>query len=90
MNNVEFIVANAYGESRASPVFTKRAVEFRYMKAWMAHYGRVLTNEDFDWAIAERFGGGCEYEWPYADDDPNGIQTDEQKLAKWNSRHTPN
>lgn len=79
------ILKNAYGEARSRPIFTKRAVEFNYLNKWCAHYGRTLTDGDFDWAIAERFGGGFEYEWPREDDDPKGVQTREQRAAKWNN-----
>lgn len=63
MDNVAFIEKFAYGNNAHHPNSSKRSKEFSMLKAWCAHHGRTLSDTEFDTALANRFGGGCEIEW---------------------------
>jgi hypothetical protein len=56
-------LAAQYGSRQNHPVYGSRSQEFRTCKALAEHWGRELTEQDFDEAIAIRFGGGVEFEW---------------------------
>lgn len=45
------------------PLHLRRSLEKNIMDAYAEHYGIVVSDEDFDWAMAIRFGGGLEMEW---------------------------
>ena len=47
------------------PLSESRSEEYESLRGLAdRHYEFNLTTGDFDAAIAARFGGGCEFEWP--------------------------
>ena len=59
--NIKFVV-RAY-ENAHRPLHSSRLDEYRAVAGYAERYGRNLTEEEFDWAIAIKFGDGLEYEW---------------------------
>lgn len=63
MDNPTFIEQNLYGPGAHQPMYYSRQRELKGVREWAKHYGREITESEFDTAIANRFGDGCEYEW---------------------------
>lgn len=61
MTNTEAIVAHYEGAHR--PLYHSRSKELAVLIEYHSHWGRTITEADFDEAIAILFGDGCEYEW---------------------------
>lgn len=57
-------VISRYPTLANHPMLPSRKEEFSKLKQLAERYSIELTMEDFDAGIAERFGHGCEYEWP--------------------------
>lgn len=64
-STVEWVVRQ-YPAQANHPMFASRQEEFNKVRGLAKHYGIDLTLEDFEAGVAERFGDGCEYEWPRA------------------------
>lgn len=45
------------------PFYLRRSMEKNMIDAYSEHYGITVSDEDFDWGMAIRFGGGMELEW---------------------------
>lgn len=61
MDNIEFIISSY--EKANHPLFNSRSKEFQAVSGYCAAYGHTITDSEFDTALAERFGDGCELEW---------------------------
>jgi len=61
--NVQWIISRYPGLANR-PLSAVREHEFAVIRDTGERYGLTITEEDFDIAIAERFGDGMEYEWP--------------------------
>lgn len=57
-----FIINECYQNLAGHPMVSERAREFKAVSGYAARYGYLVTEIDFDIAIAERFNDGCEYE----------------------------
>lgn len=55
-------VATRY-ERANHPFYPRRSLEKNIIDVYAEHYGIIVSDEDFDWAMAIRFGGGMEMEW---------------------------
>jgi hypothetical protein len=64
--NVEFIVGG-YSILANAPMFFSRSRELSAIRDNAAIHGIYdISESDFDFAIAQRFGGGASYEFPTA------------------------
>lgn len=56
-------IAGIYGNLANHPFHSQRDKELAVVREYALAYGRSVDEVDFDNAIADRFGDGCEYEW---------------------------
>lgn len=61
--NVTWVISRYPGLAN-HPLSSVREHEYRVIEETGRRYGREITMDEFDLAIAERFGEGMEYEWP--------------------------
>ncbi|ONK13244.1 hypothetical protein [Streptomyces sp. MP131-18] len=59
-NHAQWVAAQY--EQASHPLFPSRSDEFEALRRRAEHFNIELTEQDFDWGIAMRFGGGIEYD----------------------------
>lgn len=60
-SNIKFVVKSY--ESATRPMYASRSAEYKAVAGYAKHYHVNLTEEEFDWAVAIKFGDGLDYEW---------------------------